>query len=242
MVNVALAVGRLAIWYLGLVYVATLIGLFVCIWIYTSSNQKGVGATWPLALAVVGTVLILPSCLIALGLVGTDVIMAANMCYIGILGLVAVLLAALLYAMGIGVAQPYQPPPQTYRETARSAPVASAAPAPRPRPTERTRFVGEQAPPAAWLVPKAGSRAGQQMGLARGSNLIGRGHKSNLVMEDPSVSGEHARIQYENGQFVIYDLASLNGTFVNGQRAQKQLLMDGDEIKLGETVLVFKKV
>jgi hypothetical protein len=238
--------GLLGIWYIGLAYLALVIGVIVCIWIYTSANKKAVGATWPLALAVVGTVLMLPSCIIALSVLNwivRDLNMVLNLGYLGLIGALAVLFAAFLYAMGIGVTQQFSPPLPTYRtQPQQPAPVATAAPAPRARPTERTKFIGEQAPPAAWLVPKAGSRAGQQLGLVRGVNTIGRSHKCNIALEDGSISGEHARIQFENGQFILYDLASLNGTFVNGQRVQKQLLMDGDEIKLGETVLVFKKV
>jgi pSer/pThr/pTyr-binding forkhead associated (FHA) protein len=95
--------------------------------------------------------------------------------------------------------------------------------------------------PAAWLVLKTGGQAGRQLSLKRGNNTIGRSHECDVVVEEGTVSGEHARIRFENGQFVIYDLASLNGTFVNGRRTQRQLLMDNDEIRLGQLRLVFKK-
>ncbi len=61
-------------------------------------------------------------------------------------------------------------------------------------------------------------------------------------MDDDSVSAEQARVQYEGRQFVLYDLASTNGTFLNGQRIKKRALLDDDIIRLGEVSLTFKQV
>lgn len=140
-------------------------------------------------------------------------------------------------------AGPWQPPYEAQLPpTERAAPPPPSAPSPTPR-IEPTRRVEERAPAMAWLVIKSGPRPGQQFGLTRGRNTIGRdGTRCDIVLDDRAVSAEHARINFENGQFVIYDLASLNGTFVNRQRVQRQLLMDGDLVRLGNTTLVFKKV
>jgi hypothetical protein len=110
-------------------------------------------------------------------------------------------------------------------------------------PVDRTRPLQEPEPVAGWLVIRSGPRVNQQLKLRAGSNIVGRdGRKAQLVVEEPSVSGEHAKIRYENGVFVIYDLASTNGTYVNGHRVEKQRLMDNDLVRLGRMEFVFKVV
>jgi adenylate cyclase len=56
---------------------------------------------------------------------------------------------------------------------------------------------------------------------------------------DALVSQQHARLDYQAGQWVITDLDSRNGTFVNGQRVQSQVLRNGDEVQLGNTRMRF---
>ena len=165
---------------------------------------------------------------------------------VGSLVLAAIYGWVIWYLMQPEVEAVFVQPEERYRPrlktTERAAPPPPSAPPPTPR-IEPTRRVEERAPAMAWLVIKSGSRPGQQFGLTRGRNTIGRdGTRCDIVLDDGAVSAEHARINFENGQFVIYDLASLNGTFVNRQRVQRQLLMDGDLIRLGNTTLVFKKV
>jgi pSer/pThr/pTyr-binding forkhead associated (FHA) protein len=93
-------------------------------------------------------------------------------------------------------------------------------------------------------VIRSGPRAGKQLGLGTSApSGIGRdASRCELVLDDPAVSREHARIQWEHGQFVLYDLASANGTWVNNNRIQRQPLMDGDMVRIGDTTMVFKSV
>lgn len=121
----------------------------------------------------------------------------------------------------------------------------SSMPAPTRRqeaPLPGTQVMGQKPPAQAWLVVRSGSRAGKQLGLSTSSrSRIGRDATAcDLVLDDPAISGQHARIQFERGQFVIYDLASSNGTWVNKRRVQRQPLIDNDEIRVGDTQLVFK--
>jgi len=110
-------------------------------------------------------------------------------------------------------------------------------------PLPRTELVSPPVPAVAWLVSRLPGRAGRQFPLQAGRNTIGRdGSRCQVVLDDPTVSSEHAAIVFEHGRFVLYDLASTNGTFLNDQRIQRQMLYDGDEIRLGNSVLVFKKV
>ena len=135
--------------------------------------------------------------------------------------------------------QPFTPPTvqSSYPPTAVSNPSVVAAP------VEKTKPIGGQPAPAAWLVMQGGPRHGQQFGLKRGDNNLGRnGNQADVVIDDSSVSGQHARVRYENGQFWLYDLASTNGTYINNARIQKQILYDNDRVRLGEVTLVFKMV
>ncbi|NJL53946.1 FHA domain-containing protein [bacterium] len=85
----------------------------------------------------------------------------------------------------------------------------------------------------AWLIERNGSRAGREHRL-REQVTIGRDPaRCEIVLDDGKVSGEHARIRLEKGQYVLYDLASTNHTFVNGQEVQKHILRDGDQIRFG---------
>ena len=107
---------------------------------------------------------------------------------------------------------------------------------------ERTMFVGQSRLPVAWLVlmQGAGTRASFDLGAITSIGRAGWGNE--VVLEDPHVSGQHARIRMEGGRHVLYDLGSTNGTWVNGRRVLRMMLMDGDDITLGTTTLRFKEV
>lgn len=128
-------------------------------------------------------------------------------------------------------------------------PIQETMPSPQPpTPSEppvlpRTELVAPPVAAVAWLVSRPPARAGRQFPLQAGRNTLGRdGSRCQVVLDDSTVSGEHAAIVFEHGRFVLYDLASTNGTYLNDQRIQRQMLYDGDEIRLGNRVLVFKKV
>jgi pSer/pThr/pTyr-binding forkhead associated (FHA) protein len=65
---------------------------------------------------------------------------------------------------------------------------------------------------------------------------IGR-RRGDLVVADPEVSGQHAEIVRTSAGYVLRDLASTNGTFLNGQPVKEQVLQPGDEIGIGRTVI-----
>lgn len=71
-------------------------------------------------------------------------------------------------------------------------------------------------------------------------NYLGRAEDSHVMIARPGVSRKHALIVAGTGGFSIKDLASQNGTFVNGQRITEQPLNDGDQIVIGDTKLVFR--
>lgn len=81
---------------------------------------------------------------------------------------------------------------------------------------------------------------GEFVGFRGGILGIGRDPRNELVLSDDRVSRNHAQIRQEAGGYVIYDQGSTNGTFVNGQQVASQVLRDGDEIRIGDTRLIFQ--
>jgi hypothetical protein len=68
---------------------------------------------------------------------------------------------------------------------------------------------------------------------------IGRRIDNHLVIDDPRVSRLHAQLRLIKGIFVLFDLASVGGTFVNNERIQQYILHPGDVISLAGVMLVF---
>ena len=68
---------------------------------------------------------------------------------------------------------------------------------------------------------------------------IGRKNDNHLIIDDPTISRNHAQIRNINGNFVIFDLNSTSGTFVNGIRIKQVLLRAGDVISIANYPLVY---
>jgi DNA-binding winged helix-turn-helix (wHTH) protein len=82
---------------------------------------------------------------------------------------------------------------------------------------------------------------GRHIPLLDGVNVIGRAVDAAIPIDAPGVSRHHASIVVADGEATMEDLGSKNGTHVNGSRmAAPRRLSDGDEIRLGTVVLVFR--
>ncbi len=91
----------------------------------------------------------------------------------------------------------------------------------------------------AYLIVKSGPNKGAKYEVAEATISIGRDPSKKIFLADPKVSRNHAQVVRRNGSFLLVDLGSTNGTFVNGHAITEQKLSLEDEIKVGRTVLVF---
>lgn len=89
------------------------------------------------------------------------------------------------------------------------------------------------------LVIKKGPVIGQRIVLNQEEILIGRDPKSDIFLNDITVSRKHAKLIYTKNRTEIKDIGSLNGTYVNNERTEVSRLKSGDEIQIGKFVLVF---
>jgi hypothetical protein len=87
--------------------------------------------------------------------------------------------------------------------------------------------------------PGTGMETGSTYELQTPVTLLGRGTDCDLRMVDAGVSRHHAELRVEEGQVVLVDLGSTNGTFVNGQPMRRVVLTDGTNVTLGRTTMVF---
>jgi hypothetical protein len=97
---------------------------------------------------------------------------------------------------------------------------------------------GEPRGPAL-VVRAGGGRAGESFATAGPRTLIGRSPDCDVFLDDVTVSRRHAEITHEEDRYVIRDLGSLNGTFVNRHRIETSVLADDDEVQIGKYRMTF---
>ena len=149
------------------------------------------------------------------------------------------------------------PPPGPAASPPQAAPPASAAAsqvgapgqaAPPPGATERLRhtvhgleaFVPVGGALASFLV-RSGGLIGQRLAVKTPIVNIGRADYNDLVVPDPSISTSHAKLQRREGVWVLVDLDSTNGTFVDGERVKGEApLAPGATVRFGDVQLVFE--
>ncbi|MGC9393380.1 MAG: FHA domain-containing protein [Anaerolineae bacterium] len=90
------------------------------------------------------------------------------------------------------------------------------------------------------LVIYKGALAGMRWPLSREPITLGRAADCDIVLPERQISRYHVRIEWNADGYVLRDLGSKNGTFVNGERVRGQLyrLRDGDEISLAATLQI----
>jgi hypothetical protein len=91
----------------------------------------------------------------------------------------------------------------------------------------------------ALVVRAGGGRVGETFALEGERTLIGRSPDCEIFLDDVTVSRKHAVLHKRDDAFVIEDLGSLNGTFLNKRRIESGSLSDNDELQIGKYRLTF---
>jgi hypothetical protein len=127
---------------------------------------------------------------------------------------------------------------------------SAAHPALPPLPPIRGRVATDTGRQSPSVSGRAGSRVqhvlvvdgpGTRHVLSSGRNVIGRGTEADIRLPDTGVSRKHVDVVLDGGTATAEDLGSTNGTLVNGRRITRQPLSDGDVIRIGHSVLVYRQ-
>lgn len=90
------------------------------------------------------------------------------------------------------------------------------------------------------LILKYEASVVREIPLQKALITIGRAPGNDVVIDNPAVSSQHAKLRLQEGGFLLEDLESLNGTFLNNQRIRQSPLKDGDAIMIGKHTLEFQ--
>ena len=89
------------------------------------------------------------------------------------------------------------------------------------------------------IVVRRGPNAGARFLLDQAVSSAGRHPESDIFLDDVTVSRRHAEFRHEGEGFVVADVGSLNGTYLNRVQIDSAVLADGDEVQIGKFRLVF---
>jgi hypothetical protein len=142
--------------------------------------------------------------------------------------------------------------PASRENAAVAAPPANGHPPLPPLPPLRGRVATDTGKQGPSFTGRAGSRPGithvlvvdgpgTRHELSTGRNVIGRGTEADIRLPDTGVSRKHVDVVLDGGTATVEDLGSTNGTLVNGRRVSRQALVDGDVIRIGHSVLVYRQ-
>ncbi|MGC0271478.1 FHA domain-containing protein [Pseudactinotalea sp. Z1739] len=94
-------------------------------------------------------------------------------------------------------------------------------------------------PESALLIVQHGPNAGARFLLDADRATAGRDTRADIFLDDVTVSRKHCEFLKESGNFVVRDVGSLNGTYVNRTRVDEGVLQMGDEVQIGKYRLTF---
>jgi hypothetical protein len=100
--------------------------------------------------------------------------------------------------------------------------------------------LGELPPGVGMLVVTRGPNSGSKFALDTELTTAGRHPDSDIFLDDITVSRRHAEIQHTPSGYVVRDVGSLNGTYLNRERVEEGALADGDELQVGTFKLLFR--
>lgn len=94
-------------------------------------------------------------------------------------------------------------------------------------------------PGDACIVVIYGTELGRRVQLGTAPFEIGRSSSNDLFIDQESISRHHARISFDGTSYWATDLGSTNGTYVNDELVREQRLRDGDQVRIGRSILKF---
>jgi hypothetical protein len=106
-------------------------------------------------------------------------------------------------------------------------------------PEAHQRAIDALTPGSALLVVKRGPNAGSRFLLDQDVTTAGRHPDSDIFLDDVTVSRRHVEFRRDGTGFAVYDVGSLNGTYVNRERIDSAALSGGDEVQIGKFRLVY---
>lgn len=98
--------------------------------------------------------------------------------------------------------------------------------------------VGDLPTDSGVLIVRAGPQAGERFAIGPGVTQLGRHPDSDVMLDDITVSRRHVEIERTEEGYVVRDVGSLNGTYVNQERVDRAVLHHGDELQIGKFRLV----
>jgi hypothetical protein len=223
------------------------LALVALIWLlYDSANRRIPALGWKLGV-IVAAILLVPAIVYKLANLPALAPYTLEMFYLGLLGgILPVVLAIGYYVAYQGMvvcpnghvyeavlgACPYDPIPGASGNYEGGGYTGEDGGTEGPRGETGAAGVRELEPPKpkapAWLV----TGDGREHQLNKGVTLIGRAARNDIVLDDPTVGREHAKIIEENGIFRLHDLGSANHTFINDERLDKAVILEADD-KIG---------
>jgi pSer/pThr/pTyr-binding forkhead associated (FHA) protein len=148
------------------------------------------------------------------------------------------------YADTAPPAPPVPPQPGTAASAPSAAPPASSVPPTQgsaPATAERLKETVHGAPALGNFIVRSGALKGQRLAIKTPVVNIGRADYNDIMLPDESVSTTHAKLQRREGVWVLVDLDSTNGTFVDGEQIKGETaLAPGANVRFGEVGLVFE--
>jgi pSer/pThr/pTyr-binding forkhead associated (FHA) protein len=151
------------------------------------------------------------------------------------IGFLAVLWLFVIAAVGVVRTDLFGPATQRRRRSARGGQPAKQ-PKPRAKPPRTARATPQQ------LLVTGGALAGTSLGLSDQQITIGRADDATLVLSDDYASTRHARLFPQDGQWLVEDLGSTNGTYLDRQKVtQPTPVPIGVPIRIGKTVLELRR-
>jgi pSer/pThr/pTyr-binding forkhead associated (FHA) protein len=151
------------------------------------------------------------------------------------LAFLAVLWLFVIAAVGVVRTDLFGSSPRRRRQSRKARPPRPAAP-PRRAPARPSRSAPHQ------MVVTAGALAGTTIGLSDNQITIGRADDATLVLTDDYASTRHARLFPQDGQWLVEDLGSTNGTYLDRQKVtQPTPVPVGVPIRIGKTVLELRR-